>query len=773
MIAGLRWLACVFGASTLVTLALLWLAFASAIYALREIVRGFDDVSVLVLMTLALLAGGALARVPFPGWLVSLIASLLGCEIVFVRVGQLSGKLIVLAQTWVVVAREIVNVPRGALINLAPTIRAFAELWNALAVLLARLRDWLGAMANGTPTFDPVASALAWGLLAWGVACWASWHALRRHSTLTALVPGFAVFAGVLSYTGGNPDLLLPMLASMLLLFIVRAQSEREQRWHATQVPTAEDIPFDLAVVGVSLAVILLVCAALVPSFSLDEVIRAAQDLTRERIEVNHLPESFGLQPAPATRAPTIFDVMRSPGLPTRHLIGTGVELSRLVVMTIQTDDTRVESPEDYIAPPHYWRSTTYDRYTGRGWLTSETEIVDYSAGEFVNNATDSTHRTVQQQIHRVREESNLLFATGTLATADHDYRVAWRAGGDAFSAEIRAVNYRAESRVLALDAEQLQKTGANYPADIRARYLELPDDVPGRVLNLARDLTATQPTPYARARAIEKHLREFSYTLDLPPPPANRDVVDYFLFDLQKGYCDYFASAMVVLARAAGIPARLVIGYAPGSFDSLNARYIVTEADAHAWAELYFPEAGWVEFEATSNRPAFEYSADHLADETYRLPKADEMLTRLPVETTFDWRDWLVASMAIVMSGIVALFAFDEWRLHHLAPSASVRKIYARLVWCAARLGVRAKISDTPREFAEKFARVDARRIAPDLNALIDVYVNCEYSPSKPDKLAQKRALKIWRHLRGELGRVWVQRNSQFKIFRGKNERV
>jgi transglutaminase-like putative cysteine protease len=81
-------------------------------------------------------------------------------------------------------------------------------------------------------------------------------------------------------------------------------------------------------------------------------------------------------------------------------------------------------------------------------------------------------------------------------------------------------------------------------------------------VLALARDLTATEPTPFDRARAIEAYLRTYPYTLDLPSPKLDRDVVDYFLFDLRQGYCDYYATSMVVLARAAGLPARLAVGY-------------------------------------------------------------------------------------------------------------------------------------------------------------------------------------------------------------------
>ena len=92
-----------------------------------------------------------------------------------------------------------------------------------------------------------------------------------------------------------------------------------------------------------------------------------------------------------------------------------------------------------------------------------------------------------------------------------------------------------------------------------------------------------------------------------MPPPEGLSDVADYFLFDLQRGYCDYYATAFVVLARLAGLPTRFVTGFAPGNWSMNEQLWIVTEADAHSWPEVYFPEVGWVPFEPTGGRPALE----------------------------------------------------------------------------------------------------------------------------------------------------------------------
>ncbi len=99
--------------------------------------------------------------------------------------------------------------------------------------------------------------------------------------------------------------------------------------------------------------------------------------------------------------------------------------------------------------------------------------------------------------------------------------------------------------------------------------YLSLPDELPQRVIDLAHSLTAGQPTVYDQALALQTYLRTIPYTLGLPAPSTDADVVDSFLFDLKRGYCDYYASAMVVMARSVDIPARLAVGYAAGSYDA------------------------------------------------------------------------------------------------------------------------------------------------------------------------------------------------------------
>jgi hypothetical protein len=127
-------------------------------------------------------------------------------------------------------------------------------------------------------------------------------------------------------------------------------------------------------------------------------------------------------------------------------------------------------------------------------------------------------------------------------------------------------------------------------------------------VKTLAHQVMDNVPNTYDRAEALESFLRSppFSYSPQVKPTPPGKDPVDYFLFDLKQDFCEYFASAMVVMLREEGIPARLVEGFTTGTFDSTSNAWVVKEQDAHAWVEAYFPGYGWIEFEPTPSQPPF-----------------------------------------------------------------------------------------------------------------------------------------------------------------------
>jgi hypothetical protein len=152
---------------------------------------------------------------------------------------------------------------------------------------------------------------------------------------------------------------------------------------------------------------------------------------------------------------------------------------------------------------------------------------------------------------------------------------------------------------------QQLKKAGIDYPLWVTERYLQLPEGFSPRISDLANQLSQGLETPYDKAIAITNYLRrEIVYTNPLPEsPPRGEDSLEWILFDLKQGFCNYYASAEVLMLRSVGIPARMAVGFAEGVFDRETNVYTVRSLDAHAWPEVYFPGIGWIEFEPTGNQ--------------------------------------------------------------------------------------------------------------------------------------------------------------------------
>lgn len=137
------------------------------------------------------------------------------------------------------------------------------------------------------------------------------------------------------------------------------------------------------------------------------------------------------------------------------------------------------------------------------------------------------------------------------------------------------------------------------YADTVRADYLALPDGVETGVYTLAGQITQDAQTDFDRAAALCAYLRSaYPYTLAQNVPPAGRDFVSWFLLDEQQGYCTSFATAMAVMARMVGLPARYIEGYAAVPDSDSVAR--VTQQQAHAWVEIYFSGFGWLPFDPT-----------------------------------------------------------------------------------------------------------------------------------------------------------------------------
>ena len=139
-------------------------------------------------------------------------------------------------------------------------------------------------------------------------------------------------------------------------------------------------------------------------------------------------------------------------------------------------------------------------------------------------------------------------------------------------------------------DAAQLRNAGRDYPNWVKAKYLQLPNNISAQVRGLARNIVGQANTDYDKAAAIERWLRaNITYDENLAAPPPGVEGSEYILFRTHRAYCTYYATAMIVMLRSQGVPARMATGYAQGEMNAASAGlssalYSVKVKDSHAW---------------------------------------------------------------------------------------------------------------------------------------------------------------------------------------------
>ncbi|MGD2207378.1 MAG: transglutaminase domain-containing protein, partial [Anaerolineae bacterium] len=337
--------------------------------------------------------------------------------------------------------------------------------------------------------------------------------------------------------------------------------------------------------------------------------------------------------------------------------------------------------------------------------------------------------------------------------------------------------SYRAVSSLSTVNIEDLRQAGTEYPAWVARRYLQLPDSLPNRVRTLAEQITEGSDTPFDRALAVERYLREIPYNQKIQGPALAQDGVDYFLFDAKQGYCDYYASAMAVMLRAVGVPARYVRGYSQGHKEA--GVYHVLQSDSHAWPEVFFPSYGWIEFEPTASEPAIRRrsSQDDTSGTSTDAPPFDNWARELdemidteinpdaqrpapPLTLGSFWKrvgrwGWLVLDLMALPLVLIALFMV---RRHRQIEGLTVaERVYHDLVdWGRRLLRMEPLAHQTPHEYADSVAQTmpgggrSVRQIA-------DYYVQERFGGKNVSRaMAEVAWARTWR----ALWHRWVAQN-------------
>lgn len=622
-----------------------------------------------------------------------------------------------------------------------------------------QLTGWLTGLYTGASRYDLQIADIFWSCLTWVGFLWAGVCLSKWNNVLLGLTPIGILLVGLINRSDSDASDILIFCGISLILMVVLSYQQWKEHWIRSRLDYAEDVVVEIGVIS-SMVIAMLLLGGFVlgqiPALNPKGIQKWASQFRQGQ---DFIPaEPLGLQTRPI--ATSVFNSIAAVGLPRQHLIGAGPELSERMVMVIDI----LSAPETGFER-YYWRSNTYDIYTGKGWASSPLEERSQEAGTPLPQPKLPGQLQLEQQVRfTIQNEQQArqiwshseVFAAGELVAVDQKILAAWRPkpedelGFDFFGAKISFGSYRALSRLVNVDETQLRQAGQNYPDWVVERYLQLPDNLSDRLLAFAERFKSDVISPYDRARMIEGYLRQFTYTLNLPAPPPDVDVVDYFLFDLKRGYCDYYASAMVVLARLNGLPARLVTGYASGTYDPINRRYFVTEADAHSWVEVFSPNFGWVTFEPTGGRDSLSYLVqdENLAGEGLTSPNPEWMKSFGGLGSLVRYLFLPGLLLTPVLLGL-GLRWYGKYKKQRELPFNIIVRSYQFFYRLARPLAVGLSRMHTPSEFAAVVGRIliDSR-----IGELTKLYEDTVYSSRSPGQREAQKAKKVSRFLQKEV---------------------
>ncbi len=623
-----------------------------------------------------------------------------------------------------------------------------------LALMADRAGGWYEAVSGGGSSTETIVFAFVLGLLAWFLAAYAGWSTFRQGRPLAGVTAmGFALALN--GYFGDAP--IWPVaffvgLAAVLAAVVHYANLERG--WSVKEIDYSTEIRLDLLGFAAGIALFLMVIAILLPALN----IRTIAEIVFEQPVIHEAEEAFDRAFA-GVRQPRregmVIDLEGDPGrsgtLPRSFLLGAPPELYETVVLTATASGA--------VVPATHWRGFSYDDYTGRGWSISSERQQLVDANQDIPLPPIERSSSIRQSVHWVQAPLSTRYTLGLPERFDEDVTTFWRGLEDLSRVQSPGRHYSAGSRVSGASPPELRSAAlADVPPSVVARYTALPESVPERVYELARQI-GDDPvlSPFDQAKALERFLRQYPYSLDVQLPPTGSDPVDFFLFDLQTGYCDYYASAMVVMARALGLPARLSAGFLAQTADETGVQTIY-QINAHSWPEIYFAGYGWIEFEPTAPFPASdraqaiavppEFEREDLLPITYPPPIPDP---EVQVISPFWW--WLGAILLVL-----AVWWIWRWRQKRMDRQDHVLWAYGRLLRSAERLGQSPQPHQTPAEFETvlltslqepanpKWSGKWRQSVQPDIEQLASIFVARQYGGKQPDL---RRALDSWRRIR------------------------
>lgn len=666
----------------------------------------------------------------------------------------------------------------------------------ALVQLDAELQDFFLTVFQGGSGANNYVFVLLLSFSLWIMAYFGAWAVFRWQRVWWAVI--VAGVALLLNANYAEDDLTIYLILFLLsgLLLVVRANvAIYEQEWRRLQVGYSSELVSSVLQAGLVISVVAILVAWMAPTVLASRPLQPFWDKVAEpwRKLQERSAEVFQdlnyNNPAPLVQMGD-----------RRMFFGGPVSLKDTPIADIEASTGR------------FWRVRVFHDYTGDGWLSNDPDLllIEENKQELTRPGFD-LRREITQTV-RVRNglgPGDALIAAGQPLRASVPLRAAVSlitpredlvgsaessvdpavpdalppAPGDASVLYSRksleeGEPYEVFSSLTRADEESLRESGTDYPEWVVPRYLQLPDTLPERVRLLAEQITAGLNTPYDKAKAIETYLRQIPYNQQIRGPAPGQDGVDYFLFDEQQGYCDYYASSMVVMLRAVDVPARYVRGYA--RTERTAGVYGLLESDGHAWPEVFFPGYGWIEFEPTGGQPVLirprSQAPARTENEFFRDPRndpqmRDEMMDfergrgfdgPLPAPSwiqrleRFRGLAWVLLGLG--GSGLIAIAGFRLHRERQFEGLSSAERVYSELVsWVRRLLRLEPLAHQTPHEYASAVAEMMPQgRLA--VEQIAGFYVQERFGGKQVEA---EHTDSVWQEAWSAIWRRWIEQKT------------
>lgn len=486
----------------------------------------------------------------------------------------------------------------------------------------------ISQFSNQQGVTDSILFILVMAVLFWILSCLAGYATTRQGNAWWSVLPtGLAVIA-IHSF-----DPLLPQRALYLAVYLFFSLSlitrlnylHHQLRWKEDQTLMPPNLSMDFIRFGLITVSLIVVIAWSTPNLarSIPAVLEATRPLRqswagfRERWE-----DAFAsLQSTIGVQAKVYAD---------------SLELGQGDILTDQPEFSAMPPENIPFSVRFYWRASVYHEYLDGKWSNTIFAPTEFDPDDDALLLPETENRWEGEFKITTANYIATLYGPSQPAWFDRIGTTNLVVNPDGTSDLAKFVarttlrpqqSYQVRSSLFSPTVKQLRESDTEYPEWVKERYLQLPATITARTRQLALEITQDLENPYDRAVAITNYLREnIQYQETVPRLPEGAEPVDWFLFEYQKGFCNYYATAEVVLLRLAGIPARWSIGYAQGERQA-DGTYLVRQLDAHSWPEAFFPGYGWIEFEPTVSQPEIiRLSGEPILPDNDRLAEQEEL---------------------------------------------------------------------------------------------------------------------------------------------------